>query len=177
MNRFEKISGLKGEARVRYLDGELTRATHTDVACGGDIFDLLMAEGQQQTLAEASQTLQRLPEWAELTQEEQLQTLARLDDLAITTTPDLHGIKRLLNQEYVIQATASDLKRSIERYARERRVTIAESGPSARRTVTLPPRLTSVVELEALLRSLEALRVQLDEAIVIEFALERPFEY
>lgn len=138
---------------------------------------LLMAEGQRQTLAEAAHELQRLPEWSELTQEEQSQTLARLDDLVIETTPDLHGVKRLLNQEYVIQATASDLKRSIERHGRDRRVTIAEPGLSAKRTITLPARLTSVAQLEALLRSLEALRIHLDEAAVIEFTIESSSDY
>ena len=133
---------------------------------------VVMAQSQRQTLAEAAQDLQRLPEWGELTQEEQSQTLARLDDLAIETTPDLQGIKRLLNQEYVIQATAGELKRSIERHGRERRVIIAEPGKGVKRTVTLPPRLTSVAQLEALLRSLEALRAQLDEAAVIEFTIE-----
>ncbi|HSN76305.1 MAG TPA: hypothetical protein VL334_14615 [Anaerolineae bacterium] len=138
---------------------------------------LLIAEGQRQTLAEAAHELQLLPAWNELTPEEQSQTLARLDDLAITTTPDLHGVKRLLNQKYVIQATASDLKRSIERHGRERRVVIAEPGQGARRIFTLPSRLTSVAQLEALLRSLEGLRHQLDEATVIELAIDSSSEY
>ncbi len=46
----------------------------------------------------------------------------------------------------------------------------------AGRTATLPARLTSVVQLEALLRSLEALCTQFGEAAVIELAIDSSLE-
>jgi hypothetical protein len=127
---------------------------------------LLMAEGQQQTLAEASQTLQRLPEWAELTQEEQLQTLARLDDLAIQATPDLHGIKRLLNQSLVVQARLGELRREVEELGHQRllaRQRTATPQPIRDRRVVfpVPPRLLTFEDLEALINRLQMFKAQL----------------
>ena len=127
---------------------------------------LAMTEGQQQTLAEASQTLQRLPEWAELTQEEQLQTLARLDDLAIQTTPDLHGIKLLLNQSLVVQARLNILRREVEELGHQRQLARQRAAtPHPMRegftVVTVPARLTSVGQLEDFIAYLQSLKAQL----------------
>ena len=137
-----------------------------------------MAEGQQQTLAEASQILQRLSEWNELTQEEQLQTLARLDDLAIETTPDLQGIKRLLNQSLVVQARLSALKREVEELGHQRQVarqrTAMPQPIRDRRTVvTVPALLVTLDQLDGLIEQLQSLRAHL----AVHEAIEVVFEY
>jgi len=125
-----------------------------------------MAGAQRQTLAEAAQDLQRLPAWSELTQEEQSQTLARLDDLTIETTPDLQGIKRLLNQSLVVQARLSALKREVDELGHQRQVarqrTAMPQPIRDRRVVfTVPPRLLTFEDLEALINRLQTIKAQL----------------
>jgi len=110
--------------------------------------------------------LQRLPAWSELTQEEQSQTLARLDDLTIETTPDLQGIKRLLNQSLVVQARLSALKREVDELGHQRQVARQRTAMPQlirdRRVVfTVPPRLLTFEDLEALINRLQTIKAQL----------------
>jgi hypothetical protein len=70
-----------------------------------------MVDSLKSSLKKAQLELQRLPEWAELTQEEQSKWLSQLDDLVTETTDDLSGFKQLLNQEHEIFTRVRDLKK------------------------------------------------------------------
>jgi len=126
-----------------------------------------MALAQKSSIGEAQAELQRLAEWSELTQEEQAQELARLDELAIEVLHDLAGLRRLLGQEYVIQTHAREARRRIEQLGRQRQLErrkepgpgIGERGTWAS-TIALPKRVTSAEELDRLIRRLEALKPQ-----------------
>src|SRR5207244_3327177 len=83
---------------------------------------LQMSESQKGTIKAAQLDLQRLSEWAELTQEEQSQTLSQLDALVIQASEDLKGLKQLLTQEYVIGSNVSALKKHIEQLGHQRRL-------------------------------------------------------
>ena len=111
--------------------------------------------------------LQRLPEWPELTQEEQAQMMARLDDLATTASEDLSGLRQLLSQEYVIQARTRELKKQIEQLGRQRQLerlkppiepSIGEKRPKVFRTVNLPANVRNAAQLDNLIRKLQALK-------------------
>lgn len=142
---------------------------------------IALAGSQQQTLTEAAQDLQRLPAWSELTQEEQSQTLARLENLTITATPDLLGIKRLLNQILTVQARLSALKREVDelghqrQLARQRSAQLAPLHDAARKgphTFPVPSRLTTLRDLEDLILQLQALKSQLADFGDIEITFE-----
>jgi hypothetical protein len=74
-----------------------------------------LAEQQKLRLQEGAKDLQRFPEWQDLTQEERANALARVDGLAMETTQDLAGMRKLLNRDYEIISEPSDLKDSIRR--------------------------------------------------------------
>jgi hypothetical protein len=129
-----------------------------------------MATAQQATIKEGQQDLQRLPEWSELTQEEQSQSLARVDELVINATQDLNGLKKLLSQEYVITSRLSQLKKQIEQLGRERQLQrIEEEKAKAKkagqtkltRKVGVPSAVTSAAQLEQIIQQLQSLRAEL----------------
>ncbi len=130
-----------------------------------------MAAAQQGNVNEAQQTLQRLPEWPELTQEEQTQTLAELDALMLSPAHDLAGLQQLLRQEFVLGTRLGELKRKIEQLGRQRRLERLEAEKAAAakegqtklsRDIQLPGRLTSAGQLQELIRKLQALQGELE---------------
>ena len=48
----------------------------------------------------AAAELTRMPEWAELTSEEQSMAIGRVEELPVNATHDLHGLTSLKNQSY-----------------------------------------------------------------------------
>ncbi len=130
----------------------------------------LMAAAQKQTVKEAQQDIQRLPEWPELTQEEQSQALAQLEGLTIEPTLDLDGLALLLRQEYVISSRLSELKKQIEQRGRQRqrekleeeKVKVREQGQSTlQRSLRIPAALTTAAQLDDLIRRLQKLKDEL----------------
>lgn len=85
-----------------------------------------MADSQKQRLQEAEQDLKRIPEWAELTQEEQSNALDQLSTLALSVKSDLAGLAQLITHEFDIQSQLSDLKQRIVSEGRERQRQRAE---------------------------------------------------
>jgi hypothetical protein len=131
---------------------------------------LAMAATQAESITEARQELQLLPEWAELTQEEQAQQLALLDDLAVTVSEDLAGLKKLLAQEYVIQSRLTELRKAVEKLAHERKLQRlleekkkldGEGKKKIARKVSLPALVTSTAQLDMLIQQLQTLKSEL----------------
>ena len=139
-----------------------------------------MAEAQQQTIRGAAEDLQRLPEWGELTQEEQSQLLSQLEGLTIQASQDLEGLKQLLRQGYVIQTQAGELKAQVmqlgherhnERLRAEKERALHEGREKLSRTITVPALVNNVQQLETLIRKLQTLKDELPIYSEIEIRL------
>lgn len=131
-----------------------------------------MAEQQKQSLEHGVQSLQRLPEWQELTQEERGNTLAELDDVIVQTSQDLQGLKALLRGAFEFRATLDELTQSIQRQGQERIRQRAQQAQAAlgvkdqpstlAKTIQLPATVTSAADLDSLLRQLNDIKAQVD---------------
>lgn len=143
-----------------------------------------MSARQKGRLQEGVEDLQRMPEWEELTQEERGNAVNRLDALAIIVGEDLNGLKRLLAQDYDINSTVEDLKRSIQRQSQERALKeLDEQGKTAesvalklKRSIAIPGRMTSAADLDRLIQQLNEIRAQLrlysEVEVMFSFAQE-----
>lgn len=132
-----------------------------------------ITEAQKQRLAEAEQDLKRIPEWVELTQEEQTNALAELVKLLLSVDGTIAGLQQLIAHEFDLQTSLSELKPKIERQGRERqRQRVEEEKRRAKgcgdgklkltQEIAIPEMLASKQQLEDLIRRLEALRAELD---------------
>ena len=130
-----------------------------------------MEEAQTQHLQEAAQDPTRLPEWGELTQEENNNVLATLEDLLLTVPHDLQGLKALINQEFVRHSRVSDLKvriarqgqeRSRQRLEAEKAKAKIEGKTKLTRAINVPTAITEASQLDTLIQELQALRQELD---------------
>ena len=128
------------------------------------------AKGQEQRLRDAEQDLQLLPEWSAFTAEEQSNALAELPRLAITVDENLAGLKKLVARQYDIEQTIAHLKARIvqdarARAQREREAETAggfrEATAKTRRPLAVPARIATAAELDALIRELQALRIDI----------------
>ncbi len=127
-----------------------------------------VAEQQKVRVKESVEDLQRLPDWADMTQEERGNAMTRLDGLIYTAAHDLDGLRRLLARDFDINNTIEGLKRSIQREGQERRRLVVEEerkkfggGPSKlSKEVKLPKNVASTEKLEQIIRDLDALKVQ-----------------
>ena len=81
-----------------------------------------MAEALMLSLRDAQTELSRLPEWAELTQEEQSNSLSSLEAVVAAASADLKGLQDLLNQEYELAGRVRSLKKSVETTGQSRRL-------------------------------------------------------
>ncbi len=134
---------------------------------------LAMHAKQQERIRAVEGELALLSEWSAFTAEEQAGTLAAIDALSITVTPDLAGLKRLMSNQFDIEATITDTKARIIREGRLRRQPQTYPTPTdgdpvivrerRRMTIPLPHRIQSVAELDALIATLSRLRRDLDD--------------
>lgn len=129
-----------------------------------------MAEAQKDTIRAGEQELRQLPEWGELTREEQTDVLARLEDLIISASANLQGLKQLISQEFVIHSRLRELKEGIVRQGYQRRLRrIEEEKEKAKqegktkitRSVRLPSTVTKADQLDDLIRQLQELKNEL----------------
>jgi len=131
---------------------------------------IAMAKDQQESIKEVEEKFQRLPEWTELLREEQSQVLNQLDGITLEATEDLAGIKKLLNQSFVIRSQVDAIRDGIIKTARERQLARLEeerkkaqkSGKTRlTRSVSIPASINSAAGLEELIRSLQALKAEM----------------
>lgn len=143
---------------------------------------LTLSEQQKLRLKESIEDLQRLPAWQELTQEERGNVVSRLDSLALDTTPDLAGLKKLLARDYDIHSTLEELKRSIQRQGQERlrqrmeeaRAKTDEQGPTKLTqsiAIAVPAKITSVADIDTLIQQLQAIKAELARYTEVEISL------
>lgn len=129
-----------------------------------------MADAQKHRLQEAELDLKRIPEWVEFTQEEQNNALDGLAGLVLSTTDDLAGLEKLITHEFDIQSRLSELKQRITQEGRERqrqrveeqkKKNIQEGRATAARSIKLSASISSIGQLEELIKQLQALRAEL----------------
>ena len=120
-----------------------------------------LATAQKERIRGGVEDLQRLPEWVELTQEEQSRTIAQVEALAIEAPANLEGLKRLLTKDYDISTCLSSLKERIQREGRERirqryeDERVRDGGDSVvREAVPIDAMITSLDQLEKLIQKL-----------------------
>lgn len=140
---------------------------------------ITLSEQQKLRLKEGVEGLQRIPEWEELTQEERGNAVNRLDSLTLAATQDLVGLKRLLARDYDINSTLEDLKRSIQRQGQERlrqrmeeeRAKTGEKGSAKlSKSISVPEKMTSAADIDALIQQLHEIKAQLGLYAEIELS-------
>lgn len=143
---------------------------------------LQAAQGER--LKQAAVDLQRVPEWTELTLQEQQELLAGLESLALVAEPDAQGLRDLVNRDYDIQGQVQVLQQRIERLGRERlqarlraeleaQKTECEEKPrTVQRSVKTQGHITSLADLDALIQELQKLRGELRYAHAFELDLK-----
>ena len=124
---------------------------------------------QAQRLKDGVEVLQRTPGWAELTQQERGSTIAQVEQLALETSQDLAGLKRLLAREFDISSTVGQLERSVQAQGQDRlrlrveeeRAQYGNKGPSTlERRHRLPAKVSSAAELGRVITQLQDLQAQ-----------------
>ena len=129
-----------------------------------------LSDQQKQRLKEGAEELQRISEWTELTQEERGSTLSQLDALELSASEDLAGLRKHLARDYDISSTIDNLRRSIQRQGQERlRLRIEEdraekgkTGPAKlEQAISVPTRMRSAADLDALILKLNEIKSQL----------------
>ena len=123
-----------------------------------------MRPTQAERLLAVEPELALIPEWSALTAEEQAGTLAKIRALSVEVTPDISGVKKLVARQFDIKGMISDTKAKVvqEGNARRQQVlyptslsTPAQEGvrEKGQKTVTLPARIGTLAELDALVRT------------------------
>lgn len=149
---------------------------------------ITLTDQQKLRIKEGVEYLQRIPEWAELTQEERGNAGSRLDGLALAATQDLAGLKKLLARDYDINSTIEDLKRFIQRQGIERiRLRVEEERVKAggqepaklSRSIRVPVKLTSAADIDFVIQQLHEVKAQLGVYASVEVSFlvdeQKPF--
>jgi hypothetical protein len=138
---------------------------------------ILMENAQKKKIDEAKDRLRKLPEWSELTQEEQSDVLGKMEDLQMEASQDLSGLKQLINQDFVILSRTSEFQNKIVQKGRERRRQRLENERQQKKdggktriscTFIIPSAVNSVAQLNELIQRLDNLKNELAEDQDIE---------
>ncbi|MDD5204639.1 MAG: hypothetical protein PHS17_04420, partial [Desulfobacterales bacterium] len=170
---------LSGEDFFQYANDLNTALTNIEAQCREA--SERMSREQQDRIQREEQELCALPEWNELTQEEQSGVLEQVDRLRVDASPDLEGLKHLVRQEFIINTFLKELRerivamgkeRALEK-ERERNARAREEGVFLK-TIRLPKSVVSLQNLNALLQTLESLRNDAlkHDKVEIHFELE-----
>ncbi|WPL18193.1 hypothetical protein Thiowin_03252 [Thiorhodovibrio winogradskyi] len=139
-----------------------------------------MQQDQTLRLRAAEDDLRRLPEWPELSHQDRNNALADLQNLATQASEDLTGLRDLINQDYSIQNEVQDIKHRIqqrgqeilqERLRAEQLQAVKDGQATICRQQVLQPRITSIQDLDQLIRDLQQLRGELKYASEFELQL------
>ena len=130
-----------------------------------------MHAAQSGRINAAEGDLSLLPEWTELTAEEQANALAEIQAQSVVVTADLAGLKKLLARQFDIENTIAELKRNVVKQGKTRSQPPVYPPPpdtpqsaakeKAKKTVRLPAHIGTVAELDSLIHTLTNLRPEL----------------
>ena len=105
-----------------------------------------------------------------MTQEERGSTIGQLDGLELTATQDLAGLRKLLARDYDISSTIDEFRRSIQRQGQEcirkriedERTETGKKGPAKfEQSISVPTKMTTAADLDALILKLNEIKAQL----------------
>jgi len=138
-----------------------------------------MVEAQAHRLREEKEYLQALYDWKELTQEEQDNQLARIDQLRIQPISNLQGLKAIVAQDYIIQTTITEVRRKIKDEAEKRRkerlinerIEVGDGGKLIRKLI-ISSKITDLSQLDAILNQLREIRKELELYKEIEISID-----
>ncbi len=143
-----------------------------------------MQAAQAERLKEAEVDLQRVPEWVELTLQEQQELLGKLEGLILQVQQDIAGLQALVNRDYEIHSQVQQLKQRIERLGRERLQERIKSeqqekereGVQEAKTISRSfkarARITSLSDLDAMIQALQKLKSELKYAHAFELDVQ-----
>ena len=143
------------------MEGQVTKAVSA------------MQSAQIEKINAAEGELSLLPEWDELTAEEQSNALAEIQTQSVVVTPDSAGLKKLLARQFDIENTIAEIKKNVVKQGKTRSQQQAYPPPpdtpqtsakeKGKKTVPLPAHIGTVAELDALIHTLTILRPELSK--------------
>lgn len=132
-----------------------------------------MRATQAERLLAAESELALIPEWSDFTAEEQAGTLGKIQALSVEVTLDIAGVQKLVARQFDIEGTIAETKAKVvqEGKARRQQVLYPKTSNTAvqgaqekrKKTITIPARIGSPAELDALIRTLSDLRRELSD--------------
>ena len=155
--------------------------TLTDLKSRVSVAVKAMNEAQKHRLNEIEQDLKRVPEWVELTQEEQSNALNQLTTWARSFNDDLAGLEQLITHEFDIQSQLTELKQRIVSQGRERQRQRVEEQKKkdkqegkvrAVRSIKVSSSLSNIAQIENLIRELQTLQAELTYYDEFELTIE-----
>jgi len=124
-----------------------------------------MYEVQKKMIQEIREDFSLIPEWPELSSEEQSGVISTLENLLTDTDKTIIGLKQLISQEFDIYSTTQELRKRIISMGKERAQKREEERQEKARgenrylkTLSIPNRIGSLQELNDLLKKLEQVR-------------------
>ncbi len=124
-----------------------------------------MHEVQKSMIQDTKEDFSLIPEWSQLSSEEQSGVISTLEELLIDTDKTISGLKKLIAQEFDIYSTIQELRKRIISMGKERAQKREEERRKKARgenrylkTLTIPNRIGSLRELNDLLKKLEQVR-------------------
>lgn len=132
-----------------------------------------MRATQAERLLAAESELALIPEWSEFTAEERAGTLGKIQALSVEVTLDISGVQKLVARQFDIEGTIAETKAKVVQEGKARRQQVLYPKPSntpvkgvqekRKRTITIPARIGTPAELDALIRTLSDLRRELSD--------------
>jgi hypothetical protein len=130
-----------------------------------------MRAAQAERLLVAESELALIPEWSEFTAEEQAGTLGKIQALSVGVTLDISGVQKLVARQFDIEGTIAETKTKVVQEGKARRQQVLYPKPSntpvqraqekRKKTITIPARIGTPAELDALILILSDLRREL----------------
>ncbi|MGY8704587.1 BREX system P-loop protein BrxC [Bradyrhizobium sp. 18BD] len=130
-----------------------------------------MHAAQAERLLAAESELALIPEWSEFTAEEQAGTLGKIQALSVEVMPDIAGVQKLVARQFDIEGTIAETKVKVVQEGKARRQQVLYPKTSStpvqgvqekrKKTITIPARIGTPAELDALIRTLSDLRREL----------------
>ena len=142
---------------------------------------LEMEKELQNRIEDGQQDLQQVPEWKEFTIQEQNDLLAELENLQVTVSKDLFGLRELINQEYIIQSQLPDLKQRVQQTGQQRiqaKLEEEEAGlegegkSKIERKISHSNKITEMKDLNELINELQRVKSELSYAHEFELTFE-----
>ena len=135
-----------------------------------------MVTEQEKLIKDSRNDLSRIPEWKEMTSQEQNNILASIENLVRAVQDDIKGLKNLINQDYTIQNTLNEVKNNIILTGKKKikeRLKEEEKGEKKKITRKLTPqrKITTLGDLDNLINKLNEIRGELQFANEFELTI------